>query len=231
MHPVRIWTSAELCAFRASMETAFIPRANARSLGRMHVMRDHKHGRQTVHASCVLCAFLESPSCPLVNEAVLKSAESPLRYGSGVVTAKSMARTKAQKAKANLSKALAEFHLHYGKDETNLEKWQQLCDDCAVIPADSITKCKKVSLPLALPSRRSQPAHQPHLLQALSRVAINIWDLIEAGRSGNLPAPRFANKTLLRQDLADRPQRRFPLSKIKGDNENRILRAFLVTVG
>jgi hypothetical protein len=41
-----------------------------------------------------------------------------------------------------LSDALAAFDFHYGRDETVLEKWQQLCADCDVEVCQSIRKCK-----------------------------------------------------------------------------------------
>ena len=41
-----------------------------------------------------------------------------------------------------LTNALAAFDFHYGRDETVLEKWQQLCADCDVEICQSIRKCK-----------------------------------------------------------------------------------------
>ena len=66
-------------------------------------------------------------------------------------------------------------------------------------------------------------------LQALRGVAINIWDLIEARESGLVPAPRFRSKKELRADLTN-PSRRFPLAKIKESDDNKLLRALLVTM-
>lgn len=62
-----------------------------------------------------------------------------------------MTKTKAQKLRNSarederLAAAMATFTLSYGRDETKLEKWQKLCDDCGVERGGSITKCKAVS--------------------------------------------------------------------------------------
>lgn len=39
---------------------------------------------------------------------------------------------------------LREFNTTYGVDESKLEGWQRLCEDCDVEPGPSITQCKKV---------------------------------------------------------------------------------------
>ncbi|EMC91996.1 hypothetical protein BAUCODRAFT_152335 [Baudoinia panamericana UAMH 10762] len=102
---------------------------------------------------------------------------------------------------------MATFSLEYGRDETNLGGWQRLCDDCGVQRRASIKQCKA----------------------ALRAVAVNIWDLIQARRTGDLPAPRYTSKAELRRDLAD-PSRRFPLARLKTMQENKLLRALLVTL-
>ncbi|KAF2158960.1 hypothetical protein M409DRAFT_71373 [Zasmidium cellare ATCC 36951] len=102
---------------------------------------------------------------------------------------------------------MATFQIHYGREETRLEKWHQLCNDCGVQPASSITKCKS----------------------ALRAVAVNIWDLIKARETGNLPVRTFRSKAELRVDLY-RPGRRFPLSRVKASEDNKLLRALLVTI-
>ena len=48
--------------------------------------------------------------------------------------------------------AMAAFDLNYGRDETKLEKWQQLCADCGIERGASIKRCKTVSLTLYGPN-------------------------------------------------------------------------------
>ena len=63
-----------------------------------------------------------------------------------------MTKTRAQRqrrsnrADEQLAAAMASFSLNYGRDETKLEKWQLLCDDCGVGRVGSITKCKTVNM-------------------------------------------------------------------------------------
>ena len=60
---------------------------------------------------------------------------------------KTKAQKQAQRAREDAKKltaAMAAFTLHYGKDETKLEKWQQLCYDCGLPSGPSIKKCKAV---------------------------------------------------------------------------------------
>ena len=64
-----------------------------------------------------------------------------------------MTKTKAEKRRDHahqdeqLAAAMATFTLNYGRDETKLEKWQQLCDDCGLDRGRSITVCKAVCSP------------------------------------------------------------------------------------
>ncbi|RMX83390.1 hypothetical protein D0869_05342 [Hortaea werneckii] len=99
------------------------------------------------------------------------------------------------------------FSLTYGRDDQKLEKWQLLCDDCGVESGSSIRKCKA----------------------ALRTVSVNIWDLIRARETGHLPVTRYESKAQLRKDLKN-PSRRFPLAQLKTREENRLLRALLVTI-
>lgn len=48
-----------------------------------------------------------------------------------------------------LSNALAAFGLHYGQDDTKLDKWQALCSDCGIEHGPSIKKCKRVGFAFA----------------------------------------------------------------------------------
>lgn len=79
-----------------------------------------------------------------------KSFRSTSNAASNV--ASNMAKKKAQKQghsaydDKRLAAAMASFNLNYGRDETKLEKWQKLCDDCGIERGGSIKKCKSVSL-------------------------------------------------------------------------------------
>ncbi|KAJ8610793.1 hypothetical protein MRB53_038344 [Persea americana] len=128
-----------------------------------------------------------------------------------------------------LTNALEVFTLHYGCNETKLHKWQALCDDCGVARGGSIRKCKIVSMALTKTLLCNEA--DSIINEAIKAVAINIWDLIEARKRETVPAPRYTDKTSLRQDLRTHPSRRFPLSMLKGDNDNKLLRALLVTLG
>jgi len=64
-----------------------------------------------------------------------------------------MVKPKAQKgreiasADEELATAMESFSLSYGQDESKLDKWQLLCEDCGVTRGTSITKCKAVIKP------------------------------------------------------------------------------------
>ena len=66
--------------------------------------------------------------------------------------------------------------------------------------------------------------------QTLRTVSINIWHLISARQAGNLSPPRYQNRRELQQDLRNDRGRRFPLSKVNQSEDNRLLRALLVTI-
>lgn len=141
-----------------------------------------------------------------------------------------MTRTKGERRSnraediERLNAALAAFDLNYGRDETKLEKWQQLCVDCGLEHGRSVKKCKAVRL-----LRRGY--YYPYIAkskQLLRTVAVNIWDLIKARETGDLPVKTYGTKGELRRDLKN-PTRRFPLARTKGSGENRLLSAFLVT--
>lgn len=66
--------------------------------------------------------------------------------------------------------------------------------------------------------------------QALRTASINIWDLIAARQAGDLPPPKYHNRQELRQDLKNDRGRIFPLSKLKQSEENKLLRALLITL-
>lgn len=65
--------------------------------------------------------------------------------------------------------------------------------------------------------------------QALRTVSINIWDLIRARESGQLPVAGYETKSQLRKDLKN-PSRRFPLAQLKTVEENKLLKALLVVI-
>ncbi|RMY32130.1 hypothetical protein D0865_14812 [Hortaea werneckii] len=108
---------------------------------------------------------------------------------------------------AELERAMQTFSLTYGRDDQKLEKWQLLCRDCGVESSSSIKKCKA----------------------ALRTVSINIWDLIRARETGQVPVTGYENKSQLRKDLKN-PSRRFPLAQLKTVEENKLLKALLVVI-
>ena len=61
-----------------------------------------------------------------------------------------MTKSKSQKQRGHatssdqLTVAMASSNLNYGRDETEVEKWQMLCEDCGVDRGRSIRACKKV---------------------------------------------------------------------------------------
>lgn len=65
--------------------------------------------------------------------------------------------------------------------------------------------------------------------QALRTVSINIWDLIRARESGQLPVAGYETKSQLRKDLKN-PSRRFPLAQLNTVEENKLLKALLVVI-
>ncbi|KAM5475406.1 hypothetical protein MauCBS54593_001094 [Microsporum audouinii] len=71
----------------------------------------------------------------------------------------------------------SEFATHYGADGTKLQNWQALCLELQIRePIDTITKCRK----------------------ALSKVHVNLVDLIDARRTGKAPT-KFPNSQSLRE--------------------------------
>ncbi|RMX77840.1 hypothetical protein D0869_09565 [Hortaea werneckii] len=108
---------------------------------------------------------------------------------------------------AELERAMQTFSLTYGRDDRKLEKWQLLCRDCGVESSSNIKKCKA----------------------ALRTVSINIWDLIRARETGQVPVTGYENKSQLRKDLKN-PSRRFPLAQLKTVEENKLLKALLVVI-
>lgn len=89
----------------------------------------------------------------------LHNYKTPFRHHTS--TDCSMTQTRARKEKLardtdeRLAAAMASFNLHYGRDETKLEKWKLLCDDCGVQRGGSITKCKTVSCFVLVPYPRT----------------------------------------------------------------------------
>lgn len=59
--------------------------------------------------------------------------------------AKAKQRIENEGRVAELEGAMQRFSLTYGRDDQKLEKWQLLCDDCAVESGSGIRKCKAVS--------------------------------------------------------------------------------------
>ena len=59
---------------------------------------------------------------------------------------------------------------------------------------------------------------------------MNIWDLIKARETGDLPVRKYDSKAELRSDLRKK-SRRFPLSRIKQSDDNKLLKALLITIG
>lgn len=72
-----------------------------------------------------------------------------------------------------------EFALHFN-DDSKLANWQALCSEVGIEPERSITKCKKVS------PRRKNQLHSAgnSFIKALSKVYVNLVDLIDLRRSG-----------------------------------------------
>lgn len=57
-------------------------------------------------------------------------------------------QTKAQKKRARkIATVVNYFDTNYGTDDTNLAKWQGLCEDVGVAAGNSILECKKVGSP------------------------------------------------------------------------------------
>lgn len=85
------------------------------------------------------------------------------------------------------------FDKHFGAAEKTLQGWQDLCQELSINPPpSSITRCKKVRPAIYRRSPRT------HTVEDLSRVFVNIVDLIEARRLGL--APRiFSSRASLRR--------------------------------
>lgn len=78
---------------------------------------------------------------------------------------------------------LNEFDMNYGVDETRLDGWKRLCDDCGVNEGPSITQCKRVRYKIGGDFQFTIS----DLQQNLKRANINIVDLIYAKRQGRIP--------------------------------------------
>lgn len=53
--------------------------------------------------------------------------------------------THSQRYRKERDKCIAEeFQRHYGRDDNNLNQWQELCREVGLDPPTSIKKCKKV---------------------------------------------------------------------------------------
>ena len=63
----------------------------------------------------------------------------------------------------------------------------------------------------------------------LRMVAVNIWDLLRARENDELPVPTYRTKRELRLDLR-KSNRRFPLGRLKSSDDNKLLKALLVTI-
>jgi hypothetical protein len=102
--------------------------------------------------------------------------------------------SKIKKAKKHYRIALTEqFNFRFGTNANKLDAWQVLCHCVGIEPApESITQCRKVSLPdmliLLLVTY--------FLLQKISKVHVNLVDLVDPSRKSQLPH-RFPNVTLL----------------------------------
>ncbi|KAM0714908.1 hypothetical protein Q7P37_009373 [Cladosporium fusiforme] len=71
----------------------------------------------------------------------------------------------ARKSRHDYRAMLDEFGMNYGVDETKLDGWKRLCNDCGVQQGPSITKCKR----------------------NIKRANINILDLIYAKKEDKIP--------------------------------------------
>ena len=143
-----------------------------------------------------------------------------------------MTKTKTQKKRnraredERLATAMEAFTLNYGRDETKLETWQLLCEDCGLERGRSITMCKAVCPSHIARRYMTSVTKKPQLLRT---VAVNIWDLVRARENGDLPVPTYRNKMELRLDLR-KSNRRFPLGRVKCSDDNKLLKALLVTM-
>ncbi|KAK5936607.1 hypothetical protein PMZ80_011135 [Knufia obscura] len=85
--------------------------------------------------------------------------------------------SKSKRYRQEKQKCFAEeFHRHYGKDTNKLSNWQHLCREVGIEPQKSITQCKRM----------------------LSKVAVNIVDLVDHRRTGSA-VQQFASKARLRR--------------------------------
>jgi hypothetical protein len=83
------------------------------------------------------------------------------------------------------------FEVHFGSNISGLGGWQALCEAVGIadIPS-SITQCKKVRTPhppkRGLFSRFSNPDLMSLFFQLLKKVDVNIYDLVDAARTGTV---------------------------------------------
>lgn len=93
----------------------------------------------------------------------------------------------ARKTRHNYRAMLNEFDMNYGVDETRLDGWKRLCDDCGVNEGPSIRQCKRVRYNINGDCRQQLVITASDFQQNLKRANVNIVDLIYAKRQGRIP--------------------------------------------
>lgn len=105
--------------------------------------------------------------------------------------------------------------------ESKLQAWQDLCAEVGIVPTPpSITKCKKVCHPPVLVVDSVPDSAFP--AQALSKVHINLVDLMDARRQGRHPRLFESYDALTEWTLAEKG-RMFPRKVAKKDGFVRVL--------
>lgn len=96
--------------------------------------------------------------------------------------------SKKQRNKHRTEAIVGELEVLYGTNNEKLEKWQELCRDVGIDPAPpSITQCKKVCRHADVQSCLLT------CVQALSKVYVNLVNLINHRRNRNVPLRVFPN--------------------------------------
>lgn len=120
-----------------------------------------------------------------------------------------------KKFRQNRQKCLAqEFEHHYGHTSNKLAGWQTLCADVYISPIPpSINQCKKVGRLSYHLDVRSLTAHRD--IKALSKIAVNLVDLIDSRRTGK-KVKLFPSKNALR-NYSIKHDKIFPKRQAKAD--------------
>jgi hypothetical protein len=117
--------------------------------------------------------------------------------------------SKKQRNKHRPDAIAGELEVFYGTNAEKLEKWQELCRDVGIEPGTSNKKCKEVCRHAGVLSCLLT------CVQALSKVHVNLVNLINHRRNRNVPLRIFPNYHAFRTWTLKKRCRIFPKKAAK----------------